>query len=72
MLLLAPAAQLAPGTRARRTVRTPKFKQRGEFRLGVIEDRAFRRSLAEPNVGHAQSRDDRQQLALRVKALALE
>src|ERR1700689_1778906 len=72
MLLLAPAAQLASGSCARRAVCTPEFKQRGKLRLRVIEGRAFGRTLAEANIGYAQAGDDGQQFALCVKALALE
>src|SRR5580704_19423299 len=72
MLLLAPTPQLTPRTCARRTVGAPQFEQRGKFRFAVVKNRAVRRFLAEPNIGHAQSRDDRQQLALGVEALALE
>src|SRR5277367_5503996 len=72
MALLAPATQLAPWSFARRAICSPQFEQRGKFRLDVIESSAFRRIVAEADIGHAQARDDGQQFALGVKTLALQ
>src|ERR1700689_1569874 len=70
MALLAPAAQFAPGAFARRAISAPELHERGKPRFAALEARARRWIFTDAHVGHAQARDNRQQLTLSMEALA--